>query len=101
MCSLSYTVDKALAEVQKGVQLSSLCLPSSTPLNINACTHTSHIHGYFNCLQIFFNKGFDLLPLQLYKPFSVFMVMLPSSQFVLGFPAPRLAWFSAVQGNSH
>lgn len=29
-------VDKALAEVQKGVQLSSLCLPSSTPLNINA-----------------------------------------------------------------
>lgn len=49
-------LDKALAEVQKGVQLSSLCLPSSTPLNINGCTHTSRIRGCFNCLQIFLIK---------------------------------------------
>lgn len=62
--SLSYMVGKALAVIQKGVRLSSLCLPSSTALNINGCTHTSHIHGYFNCLQIFFNARFDLLPLQ-------------------------------------
>jgi len=55
-------VDKALAEVQKGVQLSSLCLPSSTPLSINGCTHTAHIHGYFNSLQIFLIKDLTFCP---------------------------------------
>lgn len=40
----------------------------------------------------FFNKGFDLLPLQLYRPFSVFAVMPLSSQLVLCFPAP--GWLS-------
>lgn len=88
MCSPSYMVDKALAEVQKGVQLSSLCLPSSTPLNINGCAHTSRVHGLLKLFTDFLNKGSDLLPLQLHKPLSVFMVMPPQSLLVLGFPTP-------------
>lgn len=60
ICSLIYMVDKALAEVQKGVQLSSLCLPSSTPLNINAALIPPVLVATLIVYRFFFNRGSDL-----------------------------------------